>query len=99
MQIKDVKFYILEGEPVRRQVHARGGIEKVSPGLNGLFTHVPSSLGSAPMFEKIKAISQSQEEPLRPTYTAMLRLVTDGNLDAYTNFASGFHHDELEWQA
>ena len=38
------------------------------------------------------------EEP-EPTYRLMIRLVTDGELDAYADYATGFDPRELEWQA
>jgi L-alanine-DL-glutamate epimerase-like enolase superfamily enzyme len=104
MQIKDVKFYIREGEPSRRQVRYRGTIEKVPPGLSGLFTHAlvadrGESIFDEAMFHQDKHFVTYEDEALYPTYTSTLRLVTDGDLDAYADFGRGFHPDDLEWQA
>ena len=41
MQIRDVKCYLLQGEPATRQEScgARGSIAPVPPGISGLLTH------------------------------------------------------------
>ena len=39
------------------------------------------------------------DEKESPTYTSMIRLVTDGGLDGYASFGSGFHAEEVEWEA
>ncbi len=95
MQIRDVKFYILEGPPRSRHVSSRGRgtMEKVPPGLSGLFTHSSGFRSQGP--EGI----EYREEATRPTYSSMLRLVTDGGVDAFTTFGSGFHQDDLAWEA
>ena len=97
MQIKDVKFYILEGKPSGRHVRGSGPIEKVPPGLSGLFTHSYGIRGKES--EHNPELIEYKDDSLKPTYTSMMRLVTDGDLDAYTGIGSGFHRDELEWQA
>ena len=97
MQIKDVKFYILEGEPSGRHVRGSGPIEKVPPGLSGLFTHSYGIRGKES--EHNPELIEYKDDSLKPTYTSMMRLVTDGDLDAYMGFGSGFHRHELEWQA
>lgn len=96
MLIRDVKFYILDGPPRSRQVTSkgRGTIEKVPPGLSGLFTHSLGFRGQGP-----DEMIEYTDETLRPTYSSLLRLVTDGGIDAFTNFGSGFHRDDLEWEA
>jgi len=95
MRITDTKTYILEGEPRTRQTrNYRDGIDKVPPGLSGLFTHTLGFRGQRPE----DAIEYRDETP-RPTYTATLRLITDGDLDAYTGFGTSFHADQLEWKA
>ena len=35
----------------------------------------------------------------QPTYSLMLRLITDNGMSAFTNYGGGFHPDDLEWQA
>ncbi len=87
MQIKEMKFYILEGEPQIRRASGRGNMNKVPPGLSGLFTHTGGGC-----FNYVDGTP-------KPTYKLMLRLVTDGDLDAFCNFTSGFHKEELEWEA
>ena len=104
MQIKDVKFYIQEGELSGRQTRYRGTIEKVPPGLSGLFTHSLTAENGEPvfdeaMFHRDKQFVTYKDDTLHPTCTSTIRLVTDGDLDAYANFGSGFHQDDLEWQA
>ena len=104
MQIQDAKFYLREGEPSPRQVRYRGTIEKVPPGLSGLFTHALAADPGEPvfdeaMFHRDKHFVTYEDETRYPTYTSTLRLITDGPLDAYTEFGRGFHQDDLEWQA
>ena len=95
MRIKDVKIYIRGGEPATRSYsNSRHTMEKVPPGLNGMFTHSAGLRGQRPE-EVIKFV----DETLYPTYQSQLRLVTDGPLDAYCDFAQGFHQDDLEFQA
>lgn len=95
MLINDSKIYILEGEPRTRQArNYRDGIDKVPPGLSGLFTHSLGFRGQRP-----EDVIEYRDETPCPTYTATLRLVTDGDLDAYTSFGTSFHPDELEWRA
>ena len=96
MNIRQIIVYITAGAPARRQVgHGHGGsIDKIPPGLSGRFTHT-SGYGGTP--ELTPPVFVADEET--PTYKATLRLVTDGDLDAYTSFGGGFHQDDLEWEA
>ena len=87
MQIRDMKFYILEGEPQTRQATPRGTLEKVPPGLSGLFTHTGGG-----------RFNYKDETPV-PTYKSMLRLVTGSGQDAFCDFGSDFHKESLEWEA
>ena len=66
-------------------------------GLSGLFTHSYGIRGQES--EHNPELIEYRDDTLMPTYTSMMRLVTDGDLDAYTGIGSGFHRDELEWQA
>ena len=95
MQIKAIQFYILPGEPKVREVDgSRGGMEKVPPGWTGLFTHthgLRGHLGNPPVHYR--------DDKPSPTFRSVLRLVTDGELSAYTDFATGFHADDLAWKA
>ena len=95
MLIKELKFYITEGEPATRQAtnRDRGTMMKVPPGLSGLFTHA-EGVG----VKDLDAICEFPPEPMAPTYNAVLRLVSDGDLDAYASFGSGFSRSELEWE-
>ena len=95
MLIKDVKFYIIESEPETRYESGthRSSMELVPPGISGLFTHAQGIGLPAPSVEFKGEAPESR-------YTLLLRLVTDGDLDAYdTAYATGFHVDELEWEA
>ncbi len=95
MKILDTKIYILEGEPRIREVSgSRNFIDKVPPGLSGLFTHTGGIRGQ----RGEDRIEYRSDTPLA-TYDARLRLITDGDLDAHTGFSSGFHREELVWQA
>ncbi len=96
MLIKDVKLYVNPGPPKQWQVSSRGrgGIDFVPPGLSGLMTH---TLGFRPQRED--EIVEFVEPEARPTFTTTLRLVTDGDLDAHTEFGSGYSADELARQA
>ena len=96
MLIKELKFYIAEGAPATRQAtnRDRGTMMKVPPGLSGLFTHAEGVRGRAPDDE----YCEFPPEPEAPTYDATLRLVTDGGLDAYAPFGTGFSCSELEWE-
>ena len=87
MQIRDMKFYILEGEPQTRQASPRGTLEKVPPGLSGLFTHAGGG-----------RFNYRDEKPV-PTYKSMLRLVTGNGQDAFCDFGSDFYQENLEWEA
>ena len=64
------------------------------PGISGLLTH-DQGFGAA---DPPDGFTFSGEEP-EPTYRLMIRLVTDGELDAYADYATGFDPRELEWQA
>ena len=95
MKITKATFYLTETESQRRQVRfpGRGGIDKVPPGLSGLFTR---SDGFGP--EEERQIEFTADAPA-PMYRLQLRLHTDGPLDAYSDWASGYSAGELEWEA
>ena len=97
MRIRDVRIYIRPGEPQARSVGNRGGMEKAPPGLSGLFTHA-AGFGAPPELPA-SWLEACTDDTLHPTWTATLRLVTDGPLDAYTSFGNGFHPDDLTHQA
>jgi L-alanine-DL-glutamate epimerase-like enolase superfamily enzyme len=93
MTIKEAIFYILEaGTQTRYESSERGVIEPVPPGLSGLFTHALGFRANDPLI----AFRGASPEPV---YAMTLRLATDGDLDAYAVYASGYHVDDLEWQA
>ena len=90
MQITDVKFYMTQGEPEYRVIRSpQATMEPVPPGINGLFTHTHGLRGA-------DAPTEWQSEEVLPTYELILRLVTDGSLDAYMTYSTGFSADELE---
>ena len=62
MQIRDVKCYLLEGEPATRQEScgARGSIAPVPPGISGLLTHDQGSVPSIPRDLRSPGKSPSQ---------------------------------------
>lgn len=95
MKITKATFYLTETEPQLRQVRYadRGGIDKVPPGLSGLFTHC-EGIGPEPDLQ----IEFTADAPA-PMYRLQLRLHTDGPLDAYSDWASGYSPGELEWEA
>jgi L-alanine-DL-glutamate epimerase-like enolase superfamily enzyme len=95
MKITKATFYLHEAEPQVRQVRSadRGGIEKVRPGLSGLLSHA-EGMG----YSDSAGIVFEADAPA-PTYRLQLRLHTDGELDAYGDWASGFSAQELEWEA
>ena len=95
MQITKATFYLHEADPQIRQVSFsnRGSIQKVQPGLSGLFSH-SGGMG----WKDDLQIDFRTEAPI-PTYRLQLRLHTDSNLDAYTDWGSGFSANELEWEA
>ncbi|NKB71994.1 MAG: hypothetical protein GKR89_33370 [Candidatus Latescibacteria bacterium] len=97
MQITDVRIYIEPGQPQQRPVSNRGGMEKVPPGLSGLFTHAEGMGQPAPLPQGWE--EACHDPTFYPTFNATLRLVTDGPLDAYCTFASGFDQGELLYQA
>ena len=90
MLIKEVKLYVVAAGVRERAAIGRGGMELVPPGLSGLFTH-GEGIGSD------VEIPEFREQA--PAYDLILRLVTDGDLDAHTTYASGFSASELAWQA
>jgi L-alanine-DL-glutamate epimerase-like enolase superfamily enzyme len=94
MRIVDVKLYVVRGEPSPWQVRSRGSIEPVPPGLSGLMTH---TLGFRPW--RAEEFIEYREDTPRPTFRTILRLVTDGPLDAYTTLGSGFSAEELKREA
>ena len=106
MIIKDMKFYIQKGEPKKRHTSSvgRATIEKVPPGLSGLFTHSAGFRDNSVTIEDERVAADAlcmeyTDEKESPTYTSMIRLVTDGGLDGYASFGSGFHAEEVEWEA
>ncbi len=90
MLIKDVKLYVVAAGVRERAAVGRGGMELVPPGLSGLFTH-GEGIGLD------TEIAEYREQA--PGYDLILRLVTDGDLDAHATLASGFSASELAWQA
>ena len=94
MLIKDLKFYVLEGPPRARGVESRASIEKVPPGLSGLFTHSPGFQGLRP-----EGFVEYRDERPKPTYSSVLRLVLEGGMSASLPFGSGFHREDVEWEA
>jgi L-alanine-DL-glutamate epimerase-like enolase superfamily enzyme len=95
MQITKATFYLHEADPQIRQVSFsnRGSLQKVRPGLSGLFSH-SEGMG----WKDDLQINFRTEAPV-PTYRLQLRLHTEGDLDAYAAWGSGFSADELEWEA
>jgi L-alanine-DL-glutamate epimerase-like enolase superfamily enzyme len=96
MQIRDVKVYIHQ-EGARQweySTRGQGAIESVPPGHSGLMTHTLGFRAQRP--EEVVAF---RDPAPRPWYKATLRLVTDGGLDAHTEFGTGYHVDELQHQA
>ncbi len=95
MRIKEAKIYISEnGKSTRSYRNTRHTMEKVPPGLNGMFTHSGGFRGQRPD-EVIEFVDDTEYT----TYKSRLRLVTDGPLDAYCDFGNGFHSDDLEFEA
>ncbi|MXX03281.1 MAG: hypothetical protein F4X08_10280 [Gemmatimonadetes bacterium] len=94
MQIRDVKCYVLKDEPeIRRESSAdRGSMAPVPPGISGLFTHDQGFGAGEP-----DGYTFTGEGP-EPKYRLVIRLVTDGDLDAYADYGTGFDPRELEWQ-
>ena len=93
MQITDVKFYLTQGDPEHRVIQSlQATMEPVPPGINGLFTHTHGLRGADVPTEWRSA------EPL-PSYDLILRLLTDGPLDAYMTYGTGFSADELAAEA
>jgi L-alanine-DL-glutamate epimerase-like enolase superfamily enzyme len=94
--IRQIVVHVTEGPPARRQVgHPHGGsIDKIPPGLSGRFTHTSGFGGTVQVEPPVYVAAQDT-----PTYNATLRLVTDGDLSAWTSFGSGFNAEELLWKA
>jgi len=95
MKITKATFYLHEAEPQVRQARSadRGGMEKVRPGLSGLFSHA-EGMGHS----DTAGIEFASDGPQRH-YRLQLRLHTDGALDAYGDWGGGFSAQELEWEA
>jgi L-alanine-DL-glutamate epimerase-like enolase superfamily enzyme len=94
MKIQQIVIYVQQGEATRRQTSVHGGsIDLIPPGLSGRFTH--SSGFGGPLAVEAPVYVADEEGP---TYNATLRLVTDGDLDAFTRFGGGFSAEELLWQ-
>jgi len=95
MQIKAIHFYILPGEPIVRAVDGgNGGMEQPPQSWTGMFTHshgLRGGLGNP-------SVLYRDDKP-SPTFRSVLRVVTDGELSAYTDFETGFHADDLVWKA
>ena len=95
MQIKASRIYLRRAAPQSRSIrNTRGTMEKVPPGLNGLFTHSNGFRAQRP-----DEVIEYADDALYPTFHAQLRLLTDGPLDAYGGFANSFHQDDLEFEA
>ena len=95
MQIKASRIYLRRAAPKSRSIrNTRGTMEKVPPGLNGLFTHSNGFRAQRP-----DEVIEYADDTLYPTFHAQLRLLTDGPLDAYCGFANSFHQDDLEFEA
>ena len=95
MKITKASFYILSGVPQVRSVSFsnRGSLQKVRPGLSGLFSH------SEGMGWKDDIQIDFKSEDKLPTYKLQLRLHVEGGMDAYTEWSTGFSKSELEWEA
>lgn len=95
MKITKATFYLHEAGSQLRQARFadRGSMQKVRPGLSGLFSHA-QGMGST----EVLPITFESDAPV-PTYRLQLRLHTDGDLDAYADWATGFSPGELEWEA
>ena len=92
MRIKAVTFYIEQGTEQIREINANNGVIVPAVGVSGVFTHSHGiGLASPPVSFK--------SETALPTYTATLRLETDGPLDAYTTYASGYDLETVTWEA
>ncbi len=95
MKITKATFYLIEGASQLREVRFanRGFMDKVPPGLSGLFTNCE---GIHPAHDL--HIEFTADAPA-PIYRLQLRLHTDGGLDAYADWSSGYSASELEWEA
>jgi len=95
MLIKDVKLYVRPGAPAGRSASSRlGTIEKTPPGVSNIYTH---SLGFRR--QQPSELVEYKDDTKKPTYSLLLRLATDKGMSAFTMYGSGFHPDDLEWQA
>ncbi len=93
MIIKEAICYITEaGSTVRSESASRGSIVPVEPGINGIFTHSGGAGLPSP------DINITAEQP-SPNYHLTLRLVTDGDLDAYGTYGTGHNVEDLVWKA
>ena len=94
MRIRNVKCYVMKDEPeTRRESSAdRGSMAPVPPGISGLFTHDQGFGAGAP-----DGYTFTGDGP-EATYRLVIRLLTDGDLDAYADYGTGFDPRELEWQ-
>lgn len=93
MLIRSVQLYVLPGEPRGRRVRSQGTIEQAIPG-RGVFTHSAGVRGERP-----GEALEFKDDTRRPSFDLMLRLAMDDGRSAHTYIGSGFHVDELEWQA
>lgn len=93
MLIQAVRLYEVPGEPRGRQVRSQGTIERARPG-RGPFT--PSA---GFRVEQPGEVVQYKDDAPQPSFDLMLRMEMDGGWRASTQLASGFHADDLVWQA
>ena len=93
MLIREIKLYVRKRGLAKRSVAGRGGIEKVPPGVTGLFTHDQGIGASSP-----EGLTEYTDDRPTQEYELILRLVTDGELDAFSTYSVGFSSQELEWE-
>jgi L-alanine-DL-glutamate epimerase-like enolase superfamily enzyme len=91
MTIRDIRLLVVPGEPRPRRVRSQGTIEQAVPG--GPFTHSAGFRAEQPR----EAVEFSGEP--QPSFDLHLRLSMEGGAFAATTLASGFHADDLAWQA
>jgi len=95
MNITDVRLYVRREEPTPWRLDQQRGTIEFAPGnLSGLMTHTHGLRAHRP-----DELLIFEDPTPHPSYSCMLRLVTDGPLDAYTHFASALDPVELTRQA
>jgi L-alanine-DL-glutamate epimerase-like enolase superfamily enzyme len=93
MQIKDVVFYVIPAASRNRTVESRrASMEPVPPGINGLYTHTHGLRGA-------DAAKVWRSDAPCAYFELVIRVVTDGSLDAYTTYNQGYSVAELEAEA